>query len=113
MSFENNIKTWVTYDNEIKELNNKLKKLREQKNNLTNDIFNYVNDKNISNTNIKINGGNLKFTNIKVTSPLTFKFITNCLNEIINNPEQVQQIIDYLKEKRENKYVEEIKRFYS
>ena len=113
MSFENNIKTWITYDNEIKELNNKLKKLREQKNNLTNDIFNYANEKNIINKNIKINDGNLRFTTVKVTSPLTFKFITNCLSEIINNPEQVKQIIDYLKEKRENKYVEEIKRFYS
>ena len=113
MSFENNIKTWVTYDNEIKELNNKLKNLREKKNNLTNDIFNYVNDKNITNKNIKINDGTLKFTTIKVTSPLTFKFINECLSEIINNPEQVKQIINYLKEKRENKYVEEIKRFYS
>ena len=56
----------------------------------------------------------LKFaTTVKVCNPLTFKFITDCLNEIINDPEKVKQIINYLKEKRESKYVEEIKRFYS
>ncbi len=113
MEFEDNIKSWIVYDNEIKELNNKLKNLREKKNNLTNDIFNYVNDKNINDKTIKISDGNLKFTTVKVSSPLTFKFLNTSLNEIINNPEQVKQIIDYLKEKRENKYVEEIKRFYS
>ena len=62
---------------------------------------------------MKISDGNLKFTTVKVTTPLTFKFIEKCLNEIINNSKQVEQIINYLKEKRENKYVEEIKRFYT
>lgn len=113
MSFENNIKSWVTYDTEIKQLNDKLKGLREKRSNLTNDIFNYVNDKNINDSAVKISDGKLKFTTVKVCSPLTFKFVTDCLNEIINDPEKVKQIVNYLKEKRENKYVEEIKRFYN
>jgi len=113
MNFENNIITWVTYDTEIRKLNDKLKNLREKKNNLTNDIFNYVNNNNINNTVVKITDGKLKFTTVKTYTPLTFKYIYDCLNDIIDDPEKVKEIITYLKNKRENKYVDEIKRFYS
>lgn len=112
MSFEKNIKEWVAYDNQIKELNEKLKGLREKKNNLSNDIFNYVNEKNINNSVIKISDGKLKFSLSKVQPQLTFKFLEQCLNEIISDNEKVKQILNYIKEKREIKYVEEIKRFY-
>lgn len=113
MSFESNIKEWVGYDNQIKQLNEKIKNLREKKNNLSNDIFNYVNEKEINNSIVKITDGKLKFTNVKIQPPLTFKFIESCLSEIITEEDKVKQIINYIKEKRETKYVEEIKRFYS
>ena len=112
MSFEDNIKKWVSYDNEIKQINEKLKQLREKKNNLSLDIFNYVNENNINDSVVKINDGKLKFTNVKVMQPLTYKFIEESLLEIINDKDNVKQIINYLKQKRDGKYVEEIKRFY-
>tara|TARA_R110002072_G_scaffold22_5_gene130 strand:- start:4138 stop:4479 length:342 start_codon:yes stop_codon:yes gene_type:complete len=113
MSFESNIKQWVGYDNQIKELNDKIKGLREKKNNISTDILNYVNEKEINGSIVKISDGKLKFSNVKVQPPLTFKFIESCLNEIISEEEKVKQIINYIKEKRESKYVEEIKRFYT
>tara|TARA_R110002072_G_scaffold54564_2_gene143111 strand:+ start:783 stop:1124 length:342 start_codon:yes stop_codon:yes gene_type:complete len=112
MTFENNIKQWVIYDNEIKGINEKLKSLREKKNGLSTDIFNYVHEKNISQRVVKISNGNLKFMSVKVQQPLTFKFVEQCLGEIINEEDKVKQIINYIKDKRESKYVEEIKRFY-
>ena len=112
MSFESNIKQWVGYDNQIKDLNNKMKILRENKNNLSNDIFNYVKEKNINDSIIKISDGKLKFAAVKVQAPITFKFLEKCLNEIISEKDKVDQIIKYIKENRETKYVEEIKRFY-
>ncbi len=48
MSFESNIKQWVGYDNQIKELNEKIKNFREKKNNISNDILNNVNEKKIN-----------------------------------------------------------------
>ena len=55
----------------------------------------------------------LKFQNTRVTAPLTFKFLEECLNECINGEEQVKQIIKYIKSKRDVKYVSDIKRSYN
>ena len=60
---------------------------------------------------IHISDGILKFTNTKITAPLTFTYIKQTLGEIIKNKEQMETILSYLKSKRETKLVPEIKRF--
>ena len=49
----------------------------------------------------------------KITSPLTFKFIKKCLNDCISDPSDVEKIMDYIKEKRDFRYIKDIKRQYS
>ena len=83
------------------------------KNNLTSNIITHAVDNNMSHSTIQITDGSLKFQNTKVTSPLTFKFITECLNDCIDDPNQVKVLIDYIKKKREVKYVPEVKRSYT
>jgi hypothetical protein len=113
MSFEDNIKQWVMIDNQIKQYSAHVKELRQQKNNLSNNIISHAVDNNMSHNTIQITDGTLKFQNMKVTSPLTFKFITECLNDCIEDEEQVKMLINYIKKKREVKYVPEVKRTYS
>ena len=60
---------------------------------------------------IRISDGILKFTNTKITAPLTFTYIKQTLGEIIKNKEQIETILSYLKSKRETKIVPEIKRY--
>ena len=60
---------------------------------------------------IHISDGILKFTNTKITAPLTFTYIKQTLGEIIKNKEQIETILSYLKSKRETKIVPEIKRY--
>jgi hypothetical protein len=111
MNFENEIKKWVSVDNEIKNLNEKTKILRDTRNKLSESIINYANEKKISNSMIKITDGKLKFTNTKVTEPLTFKYIEQTLAEIIINESQLKYIIEHLKNKRTSKVISEIKRY--
>jgi len=111
MSFENQIQKWVSIDNEIKKLNEKTKLLRETRNQLSEDIISYANEKKITNSTIKISDGKLKFTNTKVTEPLTFKYIENTLAEIIMNESQLKYIMDHLKNKRTSKIIPELKRY--
>ena len=111
MSFENQIQQWVSLDNQLKQLNEKVKDLRDKRNNLEENITSYASENNLSNATVKINDGRLKFTNTKVQEPLTFKYLEKTLGEVIKNESQVKLIMEHLKQKRAVKIVSEIKRF--
>ena len=113
MSFESKIQHWVLIDNELKQLNEKAKEIREKKNILEQNITNYALTNNLSNSTVKISDGRLKFANTKVAEPLTFKYLEKTLSEVIKNESQVKLIMEHLKQKRTVKIVPEIKRFYN
>ena len=112
-SFENNIRQWVTIDNQLKKYSSEMKRLREQKSNLSNNILAHAVDNNLSHSVIEISDGSLKFQNVKVTSPLTFKLVKEALEDCIDNEEHVAAIMKAIKDKRESKYVYDIRRTYS
>tara|TARA_B100000035_G_scaffold313366_1_gene326907 strand:+ start:2925 stop:3272 length:348 start_codon:yes stop_codon:yes gene_type:complete len=111
--FTNMIKEWVTIDNELRELSIKSKSLREKKNNVNNNVINYIETNNLDNAIIKISDGTLKFNYTNISQPLTFKYINECLNDIINDKNQVEAIINYIKNKRNVKSIMDIKRNYN
>ena len=112
MSFEQQIQQWVTIDNQMKIVADKMKELRDKKNAISEQINTHIETTQF-NSSVKISDGQLKFGNVKETQPLTFKYLETCLSEIIKNEEQVKKIIEYIKNKREVKYVPEIKRLYN
>ena len=111
MSFEGQIQQWVSLDNQLKQINEKTKELREKRNNLEQNITTYANNNNLSNAIVQISDGKIKFTNTKVAEPLTFKYLEKTLGEVIKNETQVKTIMEYIKQKRNVKVVPEIKRF--
>lgn len=112
-SFEKNIQKWVSIDNQLKILNEKTKELRDEKNDLLEDINVYIETNKLNNASIDISDGKLKFVQSKTTQPLTLKFVENCLSNIIQDSKQVTQIMKYIKDKREKKEISEIKRYYN
>jgi hypothetical protein len=112
MSFEQQIQQWITIDNQMKIVGDKMKELRDKKCIISEQINTHIETAELSNASIKINDGQLKFVKVKETQQLTFKYLETCLSEIIKNEEQVKKIVDYIKNKREVKYVPEIKRLY-
>ena len=113
MTFENNIKQWITLDNQIKQLNDKTRELREQRTQLHNTIITDVQDKHLEESTIQISDGILKFSTSKITRPLTLKYIQTCLEDIIHDKEHVSKIINYIKSRREVALSKEIKRYYN
>jgi hypothetical protein len=113
MSLEENIKKWVSIDNQLKTLNEKTKELREMKNNAEELILEYVETKKMTNATVNISDGKLRFVSTKQTAPLTLKYVEECLSNCIKNEEQVTSIMNYIKESREIKYVPDIKRTYN
>lgn len=114
MNFELQIQQWVSIDNQMKILNDKMKELRDKKNNISEEINTHIESTFPQGTNasVKITDGQIKFIKVKETQQLTFKYLETCLSEIIKNDEQVKKIVEYIKNKREIKYVPEIKRVY-
>jgi hypothetical protein len=111
MSFEGQIQQWVSIDNQLKQLNEKTKDLREKRNVLQENITSYASNNNLSNTIVQISDGKLKFANTKIPEPLTFKYLEKTLGEVIKNESQVKLIMEHIKQKRNIKVVTEIKRF--
>lgn len=111
MSFENQIAQWVSIDNQLKIVNEQTKVLRDKRNTLSENITQYAANNNLSNATVQISDGRLKFANTRVPEPLTFKYLERALGEVIKNESQVSLIMTHLKEKRNIKTIQEIKRF--
>ena len=107
MNFENQIQQWIQIDNQLKQLNERTKELREKRNILEENITSYASSNNLS----KSVDGKLKFVNTRVPEPLTFKYLEKTLGEIIKNESQVKLIMEHIKQRREIKTIPEIKRF--
>jgi hypothetical protein len=74
MNFEDNLKRFISIDNEIKGLNERIKLLRDNRTELSDNLIDYAIKNNISNKDIRINNEKIKFTSCKIQQPLTFKY---------------------------------------
>jgi len=107
------IKEWVNYDNQLKKHCEKVKELRNNRNNISKEIFDFVQSNQLQNAVVEITDGKLKFQNVKQTSPLNFKFLEECLKDCISDTQSVKDIIKYIKNKREVVFKNDIKRTYN
>tara|TARA_B100000508_G_C11446990_1_gene271920 strand:+ start:1039 stop:1380 length:342 start_codon:yes stop_codon:yes gene_type:complete len=112
MSFEKNIQSWVSLDNQLRILNNKTRELREQRNSFSESIIKYVETNRLDNSVVEISDGQLRFANVNSQQSLTFKFLENALKELYPENE-VKKIIEYIKSKRTVQQHMDIKRFSS
>jgi hypothetical protein len=110
--FIENIQKWVMIDSQIKLINEKVKKVRETKNQLLEKINKYVFENRIENTKIEISDGELRFYEKKEYQPMTFGYVEECLGKIISDKKQVDFIMNYLRENREITVSKDIRRNY-
>ena len=64
MSFEQQIQQWVTIDNQMKIVADKMKELRDKKNAISEQINTHIETTQF-NSSVKISDGQLKFGNVK------------------------------------------------
>ena len=110
--FIENIQKWVMLDSQIKLINEKVKKARETKHQLLDEITTYVTENNIENTKIEISDGELRFYEKKEYQPITFGYVEDSLGKIISDKKQVDFIMNYLRENREITVSKDIRRNY-
>ena len=69
MSIQENVQKWLDIDNRIKEQNEIIKRLRNERSGIEENITNYANTNNLNNLSIKTDEGILKLFDLKTSSP--------------------------------------------
>ena len=110
--FVENVQKWVFLDKQLKIIHEKTKDIRENKQQLTEEICTYIKNKNMTNTKIEISDGELKMYEKKEYPQLTFTYVEESLAKILSDKSQVDYIIQYLKSNREIKSSVDIRRTY-
>jgi hypothetical protein len=108
--FVENIKQWVICDNQINNMNDSLRTIRNKRSSLTTNICEYMESNSITQKKIEINNCTLKYCEKKEYTPLTFNYIKDCLTKIIDNDDDIEYIMKYLKENREIKVFSDIRK---
>ena len=108
--FHEDLKNWYLLDNKLKNLSLEINYIKNKKNLFKNNIINFISENNLERKTIKIDNVEFKFVNLKQIQPLTFKFLKDCLDNCISNEEQVEQLIQYIKSKREIKELIDLKK---
>jgi hypothetical protein len=112
--FVKNIQKWVAIDTQLRELNEKIKKFREMKKEVSDSIYNHVDANNLHKTVININDGELRFHDKKEYQGLTFGYIEQCLEKCLQNkPQEIATIMQEIRQNRAIKTVKDISRNYN
>ena len=112
LSLEQRIQRWVQLDNQVKQLNDEVRELRESRNDVESSILAHVTDHNLSHATVRIKDGTLKFAfNVKHPPALTLAFLGEALAECCP-PQQAAAIMQHVRAKRDAaaKLVPEIRR---
>jgi hypothetical protein len=103
------IQKWVIADSQLKVLGDKTRQIRDIKQQLTEDICKYAEDNNI-NKKIQISDGELRIYEKKEYSTLSFSYLEDCLEKVIQNRDHIDYILQYIKDNREIETVLDIRR---
>ena len=110
--FATQVRRWVFLDSQLKIINDKSKTIREEKHKLSSKICQHLENSGNAHRKIMIHDGDLKVYEKKDYSPLTFTFLEKHLGKIMTDAKQVEYVIQYLKEQREIKSTNDLKRSY-
>ena len=113
MSFESSIQNWVSLDNQIRTLSERVKALRTERNDVGDNIMAYVETNELNNAVVKISDGKLRFGVTRQTAPLTLRHVEDCLGKCINDTSKVSAIMNYIKSTRDIRENSDIKRSYA
>ena len=111
--FIDNVKKWVALEKHLKLVNEQAKHIRAQKADLGDKICDYMNARSISHKPIELSDGAIVIGEKREYTPLSFSYIEDCLEALIEDKSHVDAIMDYIHEHRDVRVVSELKRTYA
>ena len=110
---EQNILKWIQFDNKIKEYNDKMKLLKEERDKISGSMIQEVSTNedlpvyNVTNLNASI-----AFQKTNVYENYTNKFYKECFSEFLGSEEKADDLIKFMQQKRKVEQKINIKRGY-
>ena len=110
---EQNILKWIQFDNKIKEYNDKMKLLKEERDKISGSMIQEVSTNedlpvyNVTNLNASV-----AFQKTNVYENYTNKFYKECFSEFLGSEEKADDLIKFMKQKRKVEQKINIKRGY-
>jgi hypothetical protein len=108
--FERDMRKWAILDNKIRASNQELKTMRSQKAEIGSTICEFMRTKGLENKKVDTGDSIISFYEKNEYPALTFGYIEKCLGEIISDKDKVAIIIKHLKDKREIKKSNDLRR---
>ena len=108
-SFSQEVQKYVKLEEEIQTLQSQLKTLKEEKQTSQNIIAKTMVSQNWQNRVIDAGSSELSLVERKQYGSITFTYLAEKLKNIIPDEEQVKYVIQYLKDQREVKTIQDIK----
>ena len=102
LNFVNALKKWASYDRDIKQQNLMVKNLKDKKDELESALLKYMENNNLTNTQLTLGGHNIKYNKTLTPASLSIKLIEEVLSEYLNNQSDVVNICNNIKQKRFN-----------
>jgi len=94
------VKRWVILDHQLKYINEKTKKMREERADLCGKICQFLETTKMTNKQISTSQGRIRMTEKKDYETLSFTFLETHLAKILHDPTQVETVIQFLKDQR-------------
>ena len=112
-TFEDNVRQWTILDTKIRLANSQIKEMRTMRDNLSNNVCEYMKQNGLDKRKIEIADSKIEVIEKKEYSSLTMGYLEKCLSEIIQEPDSVKHILQYIKDKRIIKKSIELKRTFN
>jgi len=98
---------WIAVENQLNILQEKTKTMREWKKKLSEKITEYMQTSGFAQKSVP--NGEWKLHERTEYSALSFSYVEDCLRELIPEEDQVDFVMDYLRDHRESKNVIDVK----
>jgi|Laugrespbdmm15dd_1035085.scaffolds.fasta_scaffold60325_2 hypothetical protein len=112
-SFEDNVRQWTVLDTKIRLANSQLREMRATRDDLSKTVCEHMKQTGIDKRKIEIADSKIEVFEKKEYSSLTMSYLEKCLSAIIQEPESVKHILQYIKDKREIKKSVDLKRTFN
>lgn len=100
-NFKTDVRDWVAFDNKIDKAKKVIEKVKEKRDDISQNIVEYMKTRNLEKKEIKIQETRLKCSTRTSQTPLTKKFISGCLTEFLRDQHEAKRACDIIYKPRE------------